>query len=90
MERSQSITIRLTEEEIQKLTLLAAQRKTTRTKVIRSALKPLFDEVFEAETTPVCLNDAASEALADYWEHGPDEETREKRRYFLEKHRGWQ
>ena len=89
MPHSQTITIRLPEEEARKLTFLATQRGTTRTAVIRSALKPLFDEAFGSETTAVSLNDAAWQALADYREYGPDEETKRKRQRFLEKHRGW-
>ena len=89
MPHSQTITIRLPEEAARKLTFLATQRRTTRTAVIRSALKALFDETFGSVTTSVSLNDAAWQALAYYQKHGPDEETKRKRQRFLEKHRGW-
>lgn len=89
MQRSQTITLRLPMEEVRKLTLLAAQRGTTKTAVIRSALKPVFNEAFGSEVTTISLNDAAFQSLMDYLEHGPDEETKVKRQHFIEKYRGW-
>lgn len=86
---SQTMTLRLPVEDVQKLNLLAKIRGTTKTEIIRSALAPVLQEAFERDKQ-IILSDTAFQSILDYLDQGPSEEIQAKRAHLFKKYQGWQ
>lgn len=68
-----TISLRLPENEIGMLTILSKELRMTKTEIIRSALRPVFDHYFN-QPESIVLNNRAFQALLDEIDSKPSEE----------------
>ena len=83
-----TIAVRLPNEDVRKLELLAEIRGTTPAEVIRSALEDDYREAF-GQAEQITLSNAAYESVLDYLEHRPSEAVLAKRSHLFDKYSGW-
>lgn len=73
-----TISLRLAEDEIEMLTILSKELRMTKTEIIRSALRPVFDRYFN-QPESIVLNNSAFQALLDEIDSKPSEEIARRR-----------
>lgn len=80
---SKVISFRLSEDEIEKLGIIAERENCSKTQVIREALRQLFNKHFETQSS-IELSDYQFQALLAEMKTPPSKEVAERRRHLME------
>ena len=82
-----TISLRLPEDELGMLTMLSKELRMTKSEIIRSSLRPLFDRYFN-QPEKIVLSNSSFQNLLDEIEKNPSEQT-SKRREEIRKYIMW-
>lgn len=82
-----TISLRLPEDELGMLTMLSKELRMTKSEIIRSSLRPLFDRYFN-QPEKIVLSNSSFQNLLDEIDKNPSEQT-SKRREELRKYIMW-
>ncbi len=82
-----TISLRLPEDELVMLTMLSKELRMTKSEIIRSSLRPLFDRYFN-QPEKIVLSNSSFQNLLDEIDKNPSEQT-SKRREEIRKYIMW-
>ena len=82
-----TISLRLPEDELGMLTMLSKELSMTKSEIIRSSLRPLFDRYFN-QPEKIVLSNSSFQNLLDEIDKNPSEQT-SKRREEIRKYIMW-
>lgn len=80
---AQTITLRLPQDEVEMLTILAQRLRVSKSDIIRNALKPVFEDNFNNPES-IVLNNRDFQSLLDEMQKEPSEEVLKRRRHLKE------
>ena len=80
---AQTIRLRLPQDEVDMLTILAQRLRVSKSDIIRNALKPLFEENFNNPES-IVLSNRDFQSLLDEMHKEPSEEVLKRRRHLQE------
>lgn len=82
-----TISLRLPEDELGMLSMLSKELRMTKSEIIRSSLRPLFDRYFN-QPEKIVLSNSSFQNLLDEIDKNPSEQT-SKRREEIRKYIMW-